>query len=201
MAILRSRRERGRGWLGAGEARPRGRRLPLGSLVVATIGLASLPATAAGHSFVEYKEGGAALSYLSAPGEAAGDINTLTVSVPRPGVLRFEDPTISGDIQERGSVRCTPEPNGPNGEIRRLDCPSDGVVKLPIEVGTRDDTVTLRVTLVSDVQLGPDNDKFFGSTGNDLVEGQEGNDTMNGGGGTDACRGDRGDAKTSCEAS
>ena len=157
------------------------RRLGLAGLLFA-LGLA-LPASAAGHSLV--RSGGGLVSYLSAD---ATSLNTLQVRQDG-GRVEFRDETVDGGM-DPGS--CTPGDVGAGGFIVQTFCSLDGVSRVRIDLGDREDRATVALGLPVTLLGGTGADTLQAGAGADEVSGGEGNDGLAGGPGDDILAGDQG---------
>jgi len=147
-------------------------------LLVAALGLATLPATAGAHSIVRI--GGSTLTYLSAD---ATSLNTLNVRMHGKRVEML-DRTVDGGI-DPGS--CDPGDVSPdaNAYTVQVYCPRGPVRAMRIDLGEREDTATVnlpfRVTLLG----GPGSDTLRTGAQADVVQGDQGNDVIATGAGAD----------------
>jgi thrombospondin type 3 repeat protein/hemolysin type calcium-binding protein len=142
-----------------------------------------LPASAAGHSLV--RSGGGLVSYISAD---ATSLNTLEVRQDG-GRVEFRDETVDGGM-DPGS--CTPGDIGAGGFIVQTFCPLDGVSRVRIDLGDREDRATVALGLPVSLLGGTGADALQGGPAGDEVTGGEGNDSIAGGAGDDVLSGDQG---------
>lgn len=168
-------------------------RRPVAASLVAAAAL-GVPAVAGGHSEVFTDQRGE-ITYLSAD---ATSLNTLTI---RASGLEIElrDPTVDGGIAF-GS--CRPGETDKDGYVIQIFCPRRGNTTLRIDLGEREDTMTVEIPLAvyglggpgaDKMYGGPANDTFQGGSGNDVLEGRGGNDVLIGGVGRDTVDGGDGD--------
>lgn len=145
------------------------------ALLAALLALALGAAPVAAHSVVRIS--GSTLSYHSVD---AISLNQLTISQPRPDTYKISDPAVQGGID--------PGPCMPISESE-VDCPASRVSALDVDLGERDDTATLRVSIPTRVLGGPGNDAVSGGEGNDTMSGEDGDDRLDGAGGNDVLAG------------
>jgi RTX calcium-binding nonapeptide repeat (4 copies)/Thrombospondin type 3 repeat len=154
------------------------------SLVALLVGLwLALPAGAAGHSLV--RSGGGLVSYLSAD---ATSLNTLQVREAG-GRVEFRDETVDGGIDPGP---CAPGDIGAGGFIVQAFCPLDGVRRVRIDLGDREDRASVALATPVTLLGGTGADALDTSAGGDELSGGEGNDSVAGGAGDDVISGDQG---------
>jgi Ca2+-binding RTX toxin-like protein len=140
--------------------------------------LAVAPAAAPAHSLVRPSPG--VVSYLSAD---ATSLNTLTVRSSGSRV-EFRDPTVDGGM-DPGS--CTPGDISAdaNAWIIQTFCPLAGVRSVRLDLGEREDTAIVSVSIPATLLGGPGADKLTGGPAADQLSGDDGDDTLAGGAGND----------------
>ena len=144
-------------------------------IALVVLGAAVLPQAAAGHSLVIPE--GPAVTYLSAD---AVSLNTLTVA-PNGNRIEFRDPTAFGGVDPGG---CTPgEVSG--GLILQVFCPASGVTSVRINLGEREDTAVVSLSIPVTLLGGDGADTLTGGAGGDTVDGGLGADALAGGPGAD----------------
>ena len=146
------------------------------------LGLA-LPAAARGHSLV--RSGGGLVSYVSAD---ATSLNTLLVREGT-GRLEFRDESVDGGL-DPGS--CSPGDLGAESVIVQVYCPLEGVRRVRIDLGDREDRATVSLGLPVTLLGGTGADTLVGGSAADELAGGEGNDLVSGGAGDDVLSGDPG---------
>lgn len=136
------------------------------------------PAAAGAHSLVRPSPG--LVSYISAD---ATSLNTLLVRQSG-SRIEFRDPTVDGGM-DPGS--CTPGDISPdaNAWIIQTFCPAAGVRTIRLDLGEREDTATVTVSIPTTILGGPGADKLTGGPANDQLSGDDGDDTLAGGAGND----------------
>lgn len=160
-------------------------RLPL---LAACAGLATgavLPAAADAHSIVRVVAG--ELSYLSSD---ATSLNSIEVVVSG-GDVRVRDPSVDGGI-DPGPCRPGEITNDANAWIIEAFCPLSTVQRVRIDLGEREDSATVSLSLPVNMLGGPGADRLTGGDGADSVGGGEGNDSVAGGAGNDTLDGGTG---------
>jgi Thrombospondin type 3 repeat/RTX calcium-binding nonapeptide repeat (4 copies) len=155
------------------------RRLCVATLLIAL----ALPASAAGHSLV--RSGGGVVSYLSAD---ATSLNTLQARQDG-GRVEFRDATVDSGM-DPGS--CTPGEVSADGFIVQTSCSLDGVSRVRIDLGDREDSATVTLALPVSLLGGTGADTLHSGAGADEVVGGEGDDALAGGAGDDIMSGDQG---------
>jgi hypothetical protein len=153
------------------------------AVVVAAIGLAAVPGSAAAHSLV--RSGGGLVSYESAD---ATSLNTLVVR-QRGDRVEFRDESVDGGM-DPGS--CTPGDVDSAGYIVQTLCPLAGVRRIRIDLADREDRATVALGLPVTLLGGSGADGLTGGAGADEITGGEGNDGIAGGPGDDVISGDQG---------
>jgi Ca2+-binding RTX toxin-like protein len=159
------------------------------------LGAAIAPAAAQAHSLVRPSPG--LVSYISAD---ATSLNTLTVRASG-SRIEFRDPTVDGGM-DPGS--CTPGDISAdaNAWIIQTFCPAAGVRTVRLDLGEREDTATVAVSIATTLlggagadklTGGPAFDQLDGGDGDDVLAGAAGNDVLLGGLGVDELAGDGGD--------
>jgi RTX calcium-binding nonapeptide repeat (4 copies) len=148
---------------------------------LALAALAALPASAGAHSLV--RTSGATLRYISAD---ATSLNTLSVGGDARR-LALRDPSVDGGM-DFGS--CTPgdTTNDANAWVIEAFCPRAGVRRLQLEMGEREDSVSVGVPIAATIFGGPGADRITGGPANDAITGDEGADTVRAGAGDDEVR-------------
>jgi hypothetical protein len=159
----------------------------------------ALPATAGAHSVVRI--GGDTVRYLSVD---ATSLNTLTVRFSGDRI-DFTDRTVDGGI-DPGTCDPGEISNDANAWIVQALCPRAGMASLHIDLGEREDTVTIDAALpavllggpgadtlrsgagADQVTAGEGNDDAATSAGNDVLDGGLGFDTLEAGDGDDVVR-------------
>jgi len=162
----------------------------------ATVAVAALaPAGAAAHSLVRPSSG--VVAYLSAD---ATSLNTLVVRASG-SRIEFRDPTVDGGM-DPGS--CTPGEISAdaNAWIIQTFCPAADVRSVRLDLGEREDTATVAVSIPTTMLGGAGADRLSGGPAADQLSGDDGDDTLAGGPaadvviggpGVDELRGDAGD--------
>jgi len=147
-------------------------------LLVVTAALAGAPSTAGAHSLVRPSPG--VVSYVSAD---ATSLNTLTVRSSG-SRIEFRDPTVDGGMDPGD---CTPGEISAdaNAWIIQTFCPAAGVRTVRLDLGEREDTATVTVSIATTLLGGPGADKLTGGPVADQLSGDDGDDTLAGGGGGD----------------
>ncbi|HYH89027.1 MAG TPA: hypothetical protein VEX67_07325, partial [Solirubrobacteraceae bacterium] len=152
-------------------------------LALALLALALTPAGASAHSFV--RSAGGLVSYDS-PDAASLD----AVVVRRDGGrVEFRDETT---FQGMDTGNCTPGDVDSGGYIVQTFCPLDGVRRVRIDLGDREDRATVTLDLPVTLLGGTGADSLAAGAGADEVTGGEGNDSAAGGSGDDVISGDQG---------
>jgi Ca2+-binding RTX toxin-like protein len=128
---------------------------------------------------------GALVSYLSAD---ATSLNTLRAGMSG-NRIEFRDETVDGGM-DPGS--CTPGDINSSGYIIQTFCPVGGVQRVRIDLGEREDTATVAITVPATVLAGPGADQVTAGGEADELSGGEGNDVVDGGAGDDVISGDQG---------
>ena len=164
-----------------------------------------MPAGAAAHSLV--RSGGGLVSYTSAD---ATSLNGLAVR-PSGNRVEFRDDRVDGGM-DPGT--CTPGAVDSQGFIVQTFCSLDGVRRVRIDLGDREDTAAVSlqvpVTLLGgtgadgltagplgdEVSGGEGNDSAAGGAGDDVLSGDQGIDVLDGGAGTDRIAARDGEADT-----
>jgi RTX calcium-binding nonapeptide repeat (4 copies)/Thrombospondin type 3 repeat len=144
---------------------------------------ALMPASAAGHSLVRH--GGSVVTYLSAD---ATSLNTLR-AVVSDGRVDFRDETVDGGM-DPGT--CMPGDIDGNGYIISTSCSLSGVKRVRIDLGEREDSATVSLTVATTLLGGPGADNLASGRSDDELSGGEGNDLVSGGAGRDVVTGDQG---------
>ena len=153
------------------------------ALAVALAALALTPAAASAHSLV--RSGGGLVTYQSAD---ATSLNTLTVRQDS-GRVELRDESVDGGM-DPGS--CTPGDIDGAGFIVQTFCALDGVQRVRIDLGDREDRATVAIGLPVTLLGGSGADDVAGGAGADEVTGGDGNDRVAGGAGNDVISGDQG---------
>jgi len=152
-------------------------------LALALLAVALTPAGASAHSFV--RSAGGLVSYDS-PDAASLD----AVVVRRDGGrVEFRDETT---FQGMDTGNCTPGDVDSGGYIVQTFCPLDGVRRVRIDLGDREDRATVTLDLPVTLLGGTGADSLAAGAGADEVTGGEGNDSAAGGSGDDVISGDQG---------
>jgi len=161
--------------------------------VAAAGGLALAPAGAAAHSLV--LPAGAVVSYISAD---ATSLNTLTVRA-NGSRIEFRDPTVDGGMDPGN---CTPGEltDDANAWIIQTFCPTGGVQSVRLDLGEREDSATVSVSIPTTMLGGPGADRLQGGPATDQLSGDDGDDTLAGGEGADVVIGGLGADEVSGEA-
>jgi Ca2+-binding RTX toxin-like protein len=159
----------------------------------------ALPATAEAHSVVRI--GGDTVRYLSVD---ATSLNTLTVKLAGDRI-DFTDRTVDGGV-DPGTCDPGEISDDANAWIVQALCPRAGMASLHIDLGEREDTVTIDAALpvvllggpgadtlrsgggADQVTAGEGNDDASTGAGNDVVDGGPGFDALDGGDGDDVVR-------------
>jgi len=152
------------------------------AVLLVALGFA-LPATAHAHSLV--RSAGGLVSYTSAD---ATSLNTLEVRQAAGGV-EFRDESVDGGMD---FGPCTPGDLGAGGFVVQTTCSLDGVRRVRIDLGDREDRATVALALPVTLLGGSGADAVTGGAGADEVSGGEGNDVLAGGPGDDVLSGDQG---------
>ena len=162
------------------------------AVLVCAAASALVPGAAAAHSLV--RSGGGLVSYTSAD---ATSLNGLAVR-PSGNRVEFRDDRVDGGM-DPGT--CTPGAVDNQGFIVQTFCSLDGVRRVRIDLGDREDTaaVSLRVpvtllggTGADGLTAGPLGDEVSGGEGNDSAAGGEGDDVLSGDQGVDVLDGGAG---------
>jgi hemolysin type calcium-binding protein len=148
--------------------------------------LAALPSTAGAHSLVRVN--GTQVNYLSSD---ATSLNTLVVRMVG-GDVEMRDPTVDGGM-DPGPCRPGEITNDANSWIIQTFCPRGGADSVRIDVGEREDTVTVAIPLRTTLLGGPGADRLQTGDPDDAVAGNQGNDILGTGGGNDQAVGGEGD--------
>jgi hypothetical protein len=143
---------------------------------IVVVVLLACPGAAQAHSLL--RAGGGTLSYRALD---ATSLNTLTVQVTG-GDLRFRDPTVDGGL-DVGT--CRPGDVDQQGYVIEGYCPLAGANGLYVDVGDREDTVSVTAPLPVTLRGGTGADVLSSGDLADDVEGGDGNDALDGGGGRD----------------
>jgi Thrombospondin type 3 repeat len=125
------------------------------------------------------------VSYTSAD---ATSLNTLRVGVSG-NRIEFRDDGVYGGMDPGG---CTPGDVDRSGYVVQTFCPLGGVQRVRVDLGEREDTVTVSVPVATSVLGGSGADMLSAGPAGDELSGGEGNDTADGGGGGDVLAGDEG---------
>jgi Ca2+-binding RTX toxin-like protein len=136
------------------------------------------PAVAQAHSLVRVS--GGELRYVAAD---ATSLNSLTVRVEG-GNLVLRDPTVDGGM-DPGPCRPDEVTNDANSWIIQVSCSSDGVSRIRVSLGDREDSAELAVSLPVSLSGGFGTDTLRSGDGADVVTGDDGRDSLFGGGGND----------------
>ena len=152
-------------------------------LALALLVLALTPAGASAHSYV--RSGGGLVTYLSA------DVTSLnTLVVRRDGErVEFRDETVDNGMDVGN---CTPGDIDAAGIPIQAFCPLDGVRRVRIDLGDREDRATVTLDLPVTLLGGTGADNLTSGAGGDEITGGEGNDSVAGGAGDDVISGDQG---------
>lgn len=137
------------------------------------------PAAADAHSLVRPAPG--VVSYLSAD---ATSLNTLVVR-PSGSRIEFRDPTVDGGMDPGDCVPGDISADA-NAWIIQTFCPADGVRSVRLDLGEREDTATVSVSIPTTLLGGPGADRLTGGPAADQLSGDDGDDTLAGAGGNDA---------------
>ena len=168
-------------------------RFAVSAALAAVAGLALAPAGAGAHSLV--RPAGAVVSYISAD---ATSLNTLTVRA-NGSRIEFRDPTVDGGM-DPGSCDPGELTEDANSWIIQTFCPAGGVQSVRLELGEREDTATVSVSIPTTMLGGPGADRLQGGPATDQLSGDDGDDTLAGGDGADVLIGGLGVDEVSGEA-
>ena len=149
---------------------------------LASVLAGALPAVAAAHSIVRVT--GGELSYISAD---ATSLNSLSVGL-RGGDIQLRDPTVVGG-SDPGPCRPGEVTNDANAWIVEVFCASAAVNRVRLDLGEREDSATVSLSLPVTLLGGPGADRLRSGDGADIVGGGDGNDTLAGGAGSDVLDG------------
>ena len=152
-------------------------------LAAATLTCA-LAAPASAHSLVRVERG--ELRYISAD---ATSLNNVTIA-DSGAAYRITDPTVDGGMDPGP---CTPLQVDSNGWVTEVECPKAGIATLRVDIGERDDTAKVEVSLPATVLGGPGHDTLDGTPANDVMNGEGGHDTIVAEAGDDTVTGGEGD--------
>ncbi len=151
-----------------------------GAAIGAAVALAAAvaPAGADAHSLVRPSAG--VVSYISAD---ATSLNTVVVRASG-SRIEFRDPTVDGGMDPGD---CTPGDITPdaNAWIIQTFCASAGVRSVRLDLGEREDTATVSVSIATTLLGGAGADRLTGGPAADQLSGDDGDDTLAGGGGAD----------------
>ena len=153
--------------------------------LLAAVALALLVAApASAHSLVRVEQG--QLRYISAD---TTSLNNVTIR-DTGSAYRITDPTVDGGMD---AGPCTPLQVDSNGFITEVECSKSGIESLRVDIGERDDTAKIELSLPSTVLGGPGNDVLDGTDQDDVMNGEAGNDTITSEAGDDTVTGGDGD--------
>lgn len=127
------------------------------------------------------RSGGPVLNYLSAD---ATSLNTLQVTL-RDGRITFADRTVDGGMDPGP---CTPGDVDDAGFVVTTSCPAGGVQRVRVDLGEREDTVTVTAAVATTLLGGPGADTLRGGPAADDLDGGAGDDRLDGGAGDDVVR-------------
>ena len=105
------------------------------------------------------------------------------------GRVEFRDETVDGGMDPGN---CTPGDMDSAGYIVQTFCPLDGVRRVRIDLGDREDRATVTLDLPVTLLGGTGADSLAAGAGADEITGGEGNDSVAGGSGDDVISGDQG---------
>ena len=142
------------------------------------------PASASAHSLVRVEQG--QLRYISAD---TTSLNNVTIR-DTGSAYRITDPTVDGGMD---AGPCTPLQVDSNGFITEVECSKSGISALRVDIGERNDTAKVEVSLPSTILGGPGNDTLDGTGDKDVINGEDGNDSITAEGGEDTITGGAGD--------
>jgi hypothetical protein len=125
---------------------------------------------------------GDVVSYLSAD---ATSLNTLTVRASG-NRIEFRDPSVEGGM-DPGS--CTPGELSAESWIIQTFCPLAGARRVRVDLGDREDSATVALSIPATVLGGSGADRLAGGEAGDELSGGEGNDVASAGAGDDALDG------------
>ncbi len=145
--------------------------------------LLALPAGASAHSLV--RSAGGLVSYVSAD---ATSLNTLVVRQDS-GRIEFRDESVDGGMDPG---QCVPGDVGADGYIVQTFCSLEGVRRVRVDLGDREDRATVTLAVPVTLLGGSGADAIAGGEAADEVSGGEGNDSVAGGAGDDVLSGDAG---------
>ena len=145
--------------------------------------LLALPTGASAHSLV--RTAGGLVSYTSAD---ATSLNTVVVR-QNAGRIEFRDESVDGGMDPGP---CVPGDVGADGYIVQTFCSLEGVRRVRVDLGDREDRATVTLAIPVTVLGGSGADVVAGGEGADEVSGGEGNDSVAGGAGDDVLSGDAG---------
>ncbi|MGI9098983.1 MAG: hypothetical protein ACR2H2_10935 [Solirubrobacteraceae bacterium] len=150
----------------------------LAAAAAAAAAAAVAPTGAAAHSLV--RPAGTVVSYISAD---ATSLNTLVVRASG-SRIEFRDPTVDGGMDPGD---CTPGDVSAdaNAWIIQTFCPAAGVRSVRLDLGEREDTATVSLTIPTTLLGGAGADRLTGGPAADQLSGDDGDDMLAGGGGAD----------------
>lgn len=153
--------------------------------VLLACGLAlALAGPASAHSLVRVEQN--QLRYISAD---TTSLNNVTIR-DTGSAYRITDPTVDGGMD---AGPCTPLQVDSNGWVTEVECSKSGIATLRVDIGERDDTAKIEVSLPATVLGGPGNDTIDGTPLTDVMNGEAGNDTVVAEAGDDTVTGGDGD--------
>ena len=148
------------------------------ALATALIAAAAMPAVATAHSLV--RVGGGQVNYLAID---ATSLNALAVSEAG-GEVRLRDPAVDGGM-DPGPCRPGQVSDDANAWIVETFCPRPSAARLRLDLGEREDSVTISASIPATVLGGPGADALRAGPASDVVDGGEGRDRIAGGAGDD----------------
>ncbi len=163
-----------------------GHRLPALILGASAAAAVAAPATAGAHSLVRVS--GPELSYVSSD---AVSLNTLAVRSSG-GRVEFRDPSVEGGL-DPGPCDPGDITDDANLWVIQVFCASNGIQRVRVELGDREDAVTVTAALPTRISGGTGADQVTGGPAADGITGDDGDDTVAGGAGDDQVNGGDGD--------
>ena len=151
-------------------------------LAVTLAVLLPAPASAGAHSLVRVNAN--QILYLS---QDATSLNTLVVR-DRGGRVELRDPTVDGGA-DPGPCNPGDTSDAPNFWLIQVFCPRAGVTALRIDLGEREDTLTVTSALPAQVLGGPGADRLTTAAAKDTLDAGDGNDRVVAGAGGDTITG------------
>lgn len=158
----------------------------LQALTATAVVALTLPAVADGHSLV--RKEGTDIAYISSD---AVSLNTLVVK--RSGAnIELRDPAVEGGL-DPGPCAPGEVTSDANAWLVQVFCPAAGANRVRIDLGDREDALTVQVDIPIAVLGGTGADKLTTAGAADAVAGDDGDDVIAAGGGDDQVNAGDGD--------